>query len=329
MKPTLPVELLREIVRLVFSDAPSAKRVVDSPGICSKPSWKVVDPLSLASRTLRSLALEMWFQVFFVDKPEQMRTGLSFFPQLGSRWVRHLHCVQPADALSVLEWDLSGYLVITSIRYDWLSGFDQDFWDVFPFLNAPSMMQELDIRGFQWPAPHAYAHIETSFPNLKVLKLRQSLIWCSLCNTCVTPRFKNPGPEKIIYEGGPGLPRHYARVLAPLTQLHTVCIEIPDFGSGIIAVGDKEGQNPYLWTGECERCIEVLYPDQDFLEKWVSQKKSPARGLPKEQNGHMEGDLKYLIPPSLHRVEWTFRPPLLEDYMVEADDILADHWAEE
>jgi hypothetical protein len=51
-----------------------------------------------------------------------------------------------------------------------------------------------------------FYNVDGIMPNLEVLRLRQQGIWCSLCNTCSVARFQAPGPEKIMYDGGLGLP---------------------------------------------------------------------------------------------------------------------------
>lgn len=79
--------------------------------------------------------------------------------------------------------------------------------------------------------------------------------------------------------------------LSSLSSLTSVSISIANIGAGHTSLGMGEGKNTLLWAGECDRCMEVMYDDQEFREGWVSQKKDPHRGG----------------PPALQRVEWWFR----------------------
>ncbi|KAG6908853.1 hypothetical protein DXG01_003019 [Tephrocybe rancida] len=103
-----------------------------------------------------------------------------------------------------------------------------------------------------------------------------------------------PGPEKIVYEGGGGLPMHYARVLQDLRHLHTIIITIADFGGGKTTLQDGPEHNPYAWAGECDRCMGMMYEDEPFRDQWVARKK----GLTAKDG--------YVAPPALKRVEWNF-----------------------
>lgn len=126
---------------------------------------------------------------------------------------RVIHCVQE-DTSKVAVWDLQGLDRIMSIRLDWLSRSTMPFCysnietgdEKFPRITASSNVAELDIRGLRWPSPMAFHFIGQSLPNLKVLKIRQNRIWCGLCHTCSIVRFCEPGPEKIVYTEGEGLP---------------------------------------------------------------------------------------------------------------------------
>jgi len=124
---------------------------------------------------------------------------------------RELHCVQLAS-LDTQVWELRGFERLAKIRLDWLcqvmmpqygSG---DPIDRLPFTHVPSTVTELDIRGLPWPSPLIFHNVGKILPNLEVLRLRQQRIWCGLCYTCSVARFQAPGPERITYDGGLGLP---------------------------------------------------------------------------------------------------------------------------
>jgi hypothetical protein len=92
---------------------------------------------------------------------------------------------------------------------------------------------------------------------------------------------------------------HYARSFYSLPQLHSVYITIPDFGFGHTTLSDGKGQNQYLWAGECDRCMGVMYDDEAFRNHWVARKQGiRSEGKPSE--------VVYVRPPALRRVEWRF-----------------------
>jgi len=92
---------------------------------------------------------------------------------------------------------------------------------------------------------------------------------------------------------------HYARAFSSLPCLHTVFITIADFGSGHTTLADSKGQNQYLWAGECDRCMGIMYEDDVFRDRWVARK----QGIRPEG---MEYTAIYVRPPALRRVEWRF-----------------------
>jgi len=92
---------------------------------------------------------------------------------------------------------------------------------------------------------------------------------------------------------------HYARVFCSLLRLHTVCITIPDFGQGRTTLADGKGQNQYLWAGECDRCMGIMYEDDAFRDGWVARKQGRIREG-EDNNG------VYIRPPALRKVEWRF-----------------------
>ncbi|KAG6856870.1 hypothetical protein H0H87_012687 [Tephrocybe sp. NHM501043] len=219
------------------------------------------------------------------------------FPDIGGGMSRELHCVQTNTRKSSI-WDLGGLKNLKKIRLDWLSAYMAPHYgsnnsaDRLPFTHAPLSIVEVDIRGVPWPSPNVFLNIHAIFPNLNVLRLWQQRIWCGLCHTCCVARFSSPGPEKIVYEGGGGLPMHYARVLRDSQHLHTIYITIADFGDGKTSL--RPDNNPYAWAGECDSCMEIMYEDETFRTQWVAKKK----GLT-DKDG-------YIAPPVLTKVEWNF-----------------------
>lgn len=79
----LPTELLRQII-LHYVSTSSEGRASDTPQRIYKPSWSVVEPLTLASKTLRHLALEAWFEVYYARCPDDL---LKAWPEF-STWTR-------------------------------------------------------------------------------------------------------------------------------------------------------------------------------------------------------------------------------------------------
>lgn len=81
---------------------------------------------------------------------------------------------------------------------------------------------------------------------------------------------------------------HYSHYLSALAHLHTVYLTVGyDLGGGSTLT---EKNNISLWCGECDACMDIMYAMEDFRTDWVERKKIQLR------------------PPSLRRVEWTFRP---------------------
>ena len=90
---------------------------------------------------------------------------------------------------------------------------------------------------------------------------------------------------------------HYARAFCSLLWLHTVCITIADFGHGHTTLADGKGQNQYLWAGECDRCMGIMYEDDAFRDRWVARKQGIQEA---------EDNVVYIRPPALRKVEWRF-----------------------
>ncbi|KAF9004578.1 hypothetical protein BDQ17DRAFT_1424428 [Cyathus striatus] len=201
-------------------------------------------------------------------------------------------------------WDISNFLRLDAIRLDWLSRTLIPYWispedppERIPFTNPSCHVVEFDIRGLSWPSPHAFKLVSYTLQDLKIFRMRQRRIWCGLCHTCCEPRFLPPGPDKIAYTDGLGLPIHYAQALSQLKHLEEVYITVPDAGKGKTLLADNG--NPHMWAGECDRCMEIMYEDNTFREKWVSRK----RGI---GTGESADGTVYIRPPSLRRVEWHF-----------------------
>lgn len=78
----LPTELLREVVHyyayiISWRDPERARQSY-------KPHWADYQPLTLASKVLRQLSLETWFEVYYAQSPEDL---VSAWPEF-SIWTR-------------------------------------------------------------------------------------------------------------------------------------------------------------------------------------------------------------------------------------------------
>lgn len=252
---------------------------------------------------------------------------------------RHLHCVQSRDRTSSLLWDLAGFKRLTSLRIDWLSTGKVSL----PFLNVESKIKELDIRGLRDPSPILINILTFPFIDLVTLRLDCMKIWCSLCNTSNLVRFPSPNPEgsptKFVYEDGLGLPVSrssflcrghcsknqqyiYARFFLHLQNLEEVFIRLPDVGPRYFTPGLSAKANDNLWTGECDQCMDWLYPDEEFRRKWVNKKK----GILPSSDSKKEEHLLYQRPPRLRKVHWSFWKlyPFTNDGPFTQDDIDSD-----
>ncbi|RDB26617.1 hypothetical protein Hypma_005577 [Hypsizygus marmoreus] len=296
----VPPELVREIFNFLF-DTPLNDS--EELGVPNRQKWSSIHGLTLVSKDFRALTLEAWFRTLFVTSPADITLLQDVFPEIGRAWTRELHCVQ-LHSRETSVWNLEGFQCLSRIRLDWMSpsmmphyGSD-DPADRLPFTHISSTVTELDIRGLPWPSPLVFHNINKILPQLRILKLRQSRTWCGLCHTCSVVKFRSPGPEMLVYEGGLGLPMHYSRVFSALEHLHTVSITVPDLGSGTTTLSQKH--NPYLWSGECDRCMEIMYEDEAFRVRWVARKQGQA------DDTKEGGKTVYVFPPALKRVEWRF-----------------------
>ena len=212
---SLPLELVREIIHLLLFSAPPRSSTPEDPGCSTKPTWDTINALSLSSQSYRALVLEAWFRTLYIESRDNVifLRDLGWFPELGSKWTRHLHCVQ-SNSNTLLCWNLSSFLRVSSIRLDWLSpSFSPSFnlphanLGTLPFLQLSSTVEHFDLRGNMWPRPGVIQGIANTpgFECLKTLKMVQDTVWCGLCHVCDQVRFKDR-PTGVVYEGGLGLP---------------------------------------------------------------------------------------------------------------------------
>ncbi|GAW02812.1 protein [Lentinula edodes] len=93
-----------------------------------------------------------------------------------------------------------------------------------------------------------------------------------------------------------GLPVHYALAFSSLEYLETIHIMVGVLESGKTTLGSEKGQNPNFWSGECDRCMEIMYEDETFKREWVAKKQNDA-----------------VKPPMLSTVEWRMNEEDEED----------------
>ncbi|PCH38939.1 hypothetical protein WOLCODRAFT_167715 [Wolfiporia cocos MD-104 SS10] len=280
----LPTELLREIVWLYVFDTCLSDKDADTQTLLTKPPWVLIEPLTVASQRFRPLTLEAWFQTFTVRRPDWL-LNLDAIPQV-TTWARQVHCIDSDRALHQDDppWNLCNFGHITKLRLD----VDPiDFEYRVRFLNVPPTLHELQLCNHPELSPRVVKDIARVFPELRVLKLSQSTVWCGLCYTCNVPSFKAQPPSPLIYTNGNGLPIHYNSAWSSLKHLHTVQLTLGYELDGETSV-DEENKN--IWCGECDQCMSRMYPDEDFRMAWVHKKTSVLSR-----------------PPSLRRVEWRFK----------------------
>jgi hypothetical protein len=98
--PSLPTEILDLVVRLFFAFQPLPTYTSrtnffgDHTSVCqhAKLLWADVEPLATSSRLLRTLALELWFDVLVVPAPFDEASAdafLAFPAYFQPRWVRY------------------------------------------------------------------------------------------------------------------------------------------------------------------------------------------------------------------------------------------------
>lgn len=226
--PNLPLELVFEILRVILE----AGEVHTGNALTNtKPPWHLVSSLSLASRLYRDLVLRAWFRRFYTENSRDTTELTEHIPQAKKFWVkyellpprviftlkvshRQLHCVTPTSSSlrSRSSWDLEGYSQLELVRLDWLptwnpyAGDSRESSDYLPFVNTPHTVITFDFRNIRWPYPTAYLFIQQCFPFIRKLVLYQQKVWCMLCFTVNRVSFAAPIPQRLIYEGGLGLP---------------------------------------------------------------------------------------------------------------------------
>ncbi|KAI0371931.1 hypothetical protein BV20DRAFT_964590 [Pilatotrama ljubarskyi] len=296
-RPQLPVELLGEVVHHYARMLPP--RDPDKPRQSYKPNWTDYESLTLASKVLRQLALEAWFEVYYAQSPDDLLNVWSEF----STWTKELHCVELDTDLQArpVQWSLRAFHRLRKLRVD----FDPTKSNAMLLMrfdhprNIASQLQELEVHDVWWPSPMVLRLISQAFPGLRVLKLSQDLVWCNLCNICRFATFKDHPPAEIVYEKVVGLPKHYAMYLMPLTRLQSVQITISYGLGGLTSLSQT---NDDLWAGECDACMDMMFASEGFKAEWIERKKAMER------------------PTSLQIVRWRFRHKNVEDVVVDLED---------
>ncbi|EDQ99912.1 uncharacterized protein LACBIDRAFT_334602 [Laccaria bicolor S238N-H82] len=303
-----PLELVREIIHLLLFSAPPRSSTPEKPGCSIKPRWSTIDALSLTSQSYRALVLEAWSQTLYIESSVNLMPlrDLGWFPELGSKWVRCLHCVQSYSSSTITLWNLSPFLRVSSIRLDWLSQFftiPLD-WNALPFVHLSSTVERLALHGRTYSSGSGVTErIANSFWRLKTLKMAQNMVWCGLCHTWCVVRFKDR-PTGVVYDGGLGLPFHYARVLAPLEDLEEVVNIVPNHGRGRTTLGLNADSDPDSKADTNPETTPISNTNDDaFRERRVARKKRVglARG-----DGRNDDGQKDVRPPKLRRVEYQF-----------------------
>lgn len=140
---SLPLELVREIIHLLLFFPPPSRSTPDDIDCAVKPTWDTINALSLTTRSFRPLALEAWFRTLYIDSPENLifLRDSGWFPELGSKWTKHLHCVQ-SFSKTISFWNLSTFLRVSSI--DWTGSRGLSFhmrnWTHYPFYTSPPQL---------------------------------------------------------------------------------------------------------------------------------------------------------------------------------------------
>lgn len=224
--PSLPTELLREVILSYLVVVLPQSNCEDVRSIASKPGWKLVEPLSSSSRTLRHLTLEAWFETYIAKRPSDLLC-LDHFPHMIARatYVPSYHSKCPLNLLMTSElrcidrgdtrrdeefqWNLRNLWKVRSLRLD-VDPLDYGY--NIHFLNVPPVLCVLEIHDHPSPSPKVMQEIARTFPALRTLKLSQNAIWCGLCNTCNVASFKEAPVSPVIYKGGMGLPVSFSEI---------------------------------------------------------------------------------------------------------------------
>ncbi|KIM43558.1 hypothetical protein M413DRAFT_18039 [Hebeloma cylindrosporum] len=298
----VPLEIVADIVLDVLEHEFVPIGTYKIPGKNLKPSWSLIESLTLASRTFRQVALERWFRTLYIKSFTDLEYIDLMFPYLKAQWCRHLHCVQ-LDPSAICAWNLAGFKRLTSVRIDW---FPINFTPTYnsphigsAFINMECPVKTVEVTGLRYPTPMSLNAFTAPFPHMTTLELESLRTWCGLCHTCTLVRFSFPTPTGFVYEGGLGLPVHYARILFSLESLQEVTITLPVIGSGAPSPGLSASANDNLWVGECDRCMSLMYEDDAFKNSWVERK----RGITPM---NVDEKLVYVRPPNLKKVQWKF-----------------------
>lgn len=94
----------------------------------------------------------------------------------------------------------------------------------------------------------------------------------------------------------------------PLTRLHTVQLTVAYGLGGLTSLSNNDA----LWSGECDACMDMMFPSWDgFQAEWVQKKKNMER------------------PPSLKCVHWRFRHKDVADIAVDLEEMESPSGQEE
>ncbi|KAJ7054127.1 hypothetical protein C8F01DRAFT_1089064 [Mycena amicta] len=262
--PSLPLELVHEIVS--YACTPTDETA-------SKATWHSIYPLAIASRAYRGIALEGWFRVLRL-----LPTNIHPVDE-NCMFRRATNSIPPGISVSSIDF--------TYVRFNHPPLPNRQASVLQVFANTPPNIVELDLRHLLWPRPDVFSAVAAVFPALEVWSLQyllQSRAWLELFLRSSCTR---TGLDYQI---------HYARALSPLVHLHTVTITVPYTEGAHIALDSKD-----LWAGECDSCVEMLYGDPDFLDKWSARKRGVVT------SGEDESRKAYIKPPSLRIVEWVLQ----------------------
>ena len=191
----LPLELVQEIIHLLLFSAPPRSSTPEDP-YSTKPRWGTINALSLTSHSYRALVLEAWFRTLYIESSGDLifLRASGWFPELGSKWTRHLHYVRSFSGGPYLEFcNLSAFLRVSSIRLDWiLPPSNYADLDTLPFLHVPPTVEHFDLRGRTWltdPRPIQCIANTRGFGCLKTLKMVLDTLYCGICHTSRFVRF--------------------------------------------------------------------------------------------------------------------------------------------
>ncbi|KIY72249.1 hypothetical protein CYLTODRAFT_440683 [Cylindrobasidium torrendii FP15055 ss-10] len=304
----LPLELLEYIISWAFTlHSPSG----DLLHVPSKPSWGAVSGFSLASKTCRAIFLEYWFMTLYMAECQHsdFENLFSTFPDICTRWTRHLHCVLPIDLVRHrmhVPLTVARFEKLQTIRLGYCGLHSKrTYAGTHSALSSHRGVDSFSIYNVLWPSPIIMKHISHTFIGLRYLAIHGRTIWCGLCYTNSTPAFASPIPRRLRYENsqGLGLPALFSKCLSSLHSLEFVSISVPIVDGGQTLLTEGDGGNEFLWSGECDDCITRNYVDEIFRNDWVERKRNGEPRL-----------------PSLQVVEWKFTDLIAEEDDEEAVD---------